>query len=95
MELTQVIKRPLVTEKSMLAQGLSNRYAFEVDAKARKGVIKAAVEQLFKVTVTDVNTLIVRGKIKRVGRSVGQRSTIKKALVTLKSGDKIELFEGV
>jgi large subunit ribosomal protein L23 len=62
---------------------------------SRSLAIRQAVEGLFKVTVTDVRTLVVRGKVKRVGRFSGQRPSWKKAFVTLKPGDNIEFFEGV
>lgn len=95
MEYTQIIQRPLVTEKALSGQGEGGRYAFVVDRRATKGAIRAAVEHLFKVKVAQVNTAIVRGKIKRVGRNAGKRPNWKKALITLKPGNKIELFEGV
>jgi len=92
-----VIKKPLVTEKVLAHSGDENhkRYTFVVDLRADKPLIRSAVEQLFKVHVTDINTSVVRGKNKRIGRSVGRRSNWKKAMVTLKPGEKIELFEGV
>ncbi|HBF13579.1 MAG TPA: 50S ribosomal protein L23 [Deltaproteobacteria bacterium] len=95
MDLHQIIKKPLITEKAVKAQGTGPRYAFVVDLKATKTQIRAAIEQLFNVNVTGINTAIIRGKMKRVGRSVGQKSNWKKALVNLKEGEKIELFEGV
>lgn len=104
----QIIKRPLLTEKSArlretggasTAAAEGEQYAqkvlFEVARDANKIEIRAAVQQLFKVTVTDVRTLVVRGKVKRVGRYSGQRPSWKKAFVTLKPGDNIEFFEGV
>lgn len=91
----QIIKRPLVTEKSMAAQGQADRYLFSVDLKAGKRDVADAVEKLFKVHVVRVNTAVMRGKIKKVGRSSGKRSNWKKAFVTLRAGEKIELFEGV
>jgi len=95
MDLHYVIKKPLVTEKIMAIQAQGPMYAFSVDEKADKLVIKKAVEKIFNVHVTKVNTSIIRGKLKRVGRSQGQRSRVKKAFVQLKEGEKIELFEGV
>lgn len=95
MDLHQIIKRPLVTEKSMILRDTGNQYAFVVESKANKHQIRTAVEKLFKVHVADIKTAIVRGKIKRVGRNSGKRPNWKKALVTLKEGEKIELFEGV
>jgi large subunit ribosomal protein L23 len=74
------------------AQG---KYAFEVDAEANKHQIKEAVEKAFKVRVMAVNVMTVPGKTKRVGRRMVLTPSHKKAIVTLKPGDKIELFEGV
>ncbi|MBF0492027.1 MAG: 50S ribosomal protein L23 [Deltaproteobacteria bacterium] len=95
MNLSQIIKRPLVTEKSSAQKELMNRYSFEVDPKSNKYQICEALESLFKVDVLDIHTLNVRGKTRRVGRNFGRRSNWKKAIVTLKQGQKIEFFEGV
>jgi large subunit ribosomal protein L23 len=92
---SDVLKRPLITEKATHMKGTSNSVAFEVDRKAKKKQIQEAVEKLFKVKVQDVRTMNVCGKIKRRGRTVGLRPGWKKAIVTLKAGDKIEFFEGV
>ena len=94
MELFEVIRRPLVTEKntSLQAQG---KYAFEVAREANKNQVKQAVEKAFKVTVTGVNIISVRGRERRVGRKMVAGSSWKKAVVTLKAGDKIQIFEGV
>ena len=94
MKIHEVIKGPLITEKLDQAREKFRQYSFIVDRKATKHDVRLAVTQLFKVTVEGVRTTIVRGKIKRVGKSVGKRSNFKKAIVTLKEGDKIELFEG-
>ncbi|NVJ06308.1 50S ribosomal protein L23 [Myxococcus sp. AM001] len=94
MNLNDVIKGPLITEKLDKAREKFRKYSFIVDRKATKHDVARAVETLFKVTVEGVNTNIVRGKIKRVGRSIGKRPNFKKAVVTLKQGDSIELFEG-
>jgi large subunit ribosomal protein L23 len=93
-QLFEVLRNPLVTEKntSLQAQG---KYAFKVDRDANKVQVKQAVEKAFKVTVISVNILTVRGKEKRVGRKQVAGSPWKKAIVTLKSGDKIQIFEGV
>jgi large subunit ribosomal protein L23 len=104
----EVIKRPLLTEKSArlretgggasaAAEGDSyaQQVVFEVARDANKIEIRSAIEKLFKVSVTDVRTLIVRGKQKRIGRFAGRRPSWKKAFVTLKPGDNIEFFEGV
>jgi len=94
MHLYKVLQRPLVTEKNSILQA-QGKYAFEVAQEANKVQIKQAVETAFKVTVTGVNVMTVPGKKKRMrGREVMSPSW-KKALVTLKPGDKIELFEGV
>ena len=94
MKMNDVIKGPLITEKMDRAREQFRQYSFLVDKKATKHDVANAVTQLFKVNVEDVKTLIVRGKIKRVGKSIGKRPNFKKAIVTLKEGDKIELFEG-
>ncbi len=90
----QIIRRPLITEKSTQQKEESRQYVFEVDPKANKIEIKAAVEQLFKVKVIKVRTLNVLGKIKRLGRRYGKRPDWKKAIVTLREGDRIDFFEG-
>ncbi len=94
MQLFEVIRRPLVTEKntSLQAQG---KYAFEVAREANKNQVKQAVEKAFKVNVTAVNIISVRGRERRIGRRMVTGSSWKKAVVTLKTGDKIQIFEGV
>ena len=94
MDLTHVIKGPLITEKLDRAREKQRQYSFVVDRDASKHDVARAVSTLFKVTVEGVRTLVMRGKIKRVGKSMGKRPNFKKAFVTLKEGDKIELFEG-
>lgn len=89
-----IIKHPLVSEKSMMGQG-EGRYCFAVDRRANKNTIRQAVEKLFRVHVMQIQTMVVRGKVRRVGRYFGQKPNWKKAFVTLKEGDKISLFEGV
>ncbi len=91
-----VIKRPLVTEKSTLLREAANQVCFEVDPRANKAEIKEAVERLFKVKVVAVNTARVPGESRRVGRRGLRvvRPGWKKAVVTLREGDKIEFFEG-
>ena len=93
-EAHQIIRRPLVTEKSTQQKEKGNQYAFEVDPKANKIEIQSAVERLFKVTVFQVRTCGVMGKVKRLGRKSGKRPDWKKAIVTLKEGDRIDFFEG-
>jgi len=94
MNISDVIKGPIITEKLDAAREKYRQYSFIVDRKATKHDVARAVQQLFKVSVEGVRTNIVRGKIKRVGKSTGKRPNFKKAIVTLKEGDKIELFEG-
>ena len=92
----EVIIRPLImTEKGEVLKEEQNKVLFQVAIKANKKQIKSAVEKLFNVGVTDVNTLIVRGKVGRIGRRTGKRPNWKKAIVTLRDGDTIEFFEGV
>jgi large subunit ribosomal protein L23 len=95
---TQIVLRPVISEKSM-DQSTVNKYTFAVADEANKMQIKAAVEELFKVTVLDVNVLTMKRKEKsrnrRRGRQVGYTSPWKKAVVTIKAGDSIEFFEGV
>ena len=95
MDIYQVIEKPLVTEKGsdMLAQG--NWVLFRVSPAANKIQIREAVQKIFDVKVLHVNTQIVRGKRKRFGRTMGHTKTWKKAMVQLKEGDRIEIFEGV
>ena len=90
----QILKKPLITEKStkMLTEG--NWVAFQVHPRANKIQIKETVEKLFNVKVTKVNTLVVPGKYRRFGRTIGHTKSWKKAMLRLKEGDKIELFEG-
>jgi len=103
-----IIKRPLLTEKgtrlkehggapvgTFSEEELKPQVLFEVALDANKIEIKNAIEALFSVKVVDVHTQIMRGKEKRVGRFMGQRSNWKKAIVTLAAGNKIEFFEGV
>jgi large subunit ribosomal protein L23 len=94
MQLYEVLKRPLITEKSTALQ-TQGKYVFEVSREANKYEIKNAVEKTFKVTVTAVNVITVPGEMHRVGKSRVFRQPRKKAVVTLKAGDKIQLFEGV
>jgi large subunit ribosomal protein L23 len=95
---TQIILRPVISEKSM-DQTTISKYTFAVADAANKMQIKAAVEELFKVTVLDVNVLTSKRKEKsrnrRRGRQVGYTTPWKKAVVTVKAGDSIEFFEGV
>lgn len=90
----EVLRRPIVTEKST-EQIASGKYTFEVASTANKIQIEQAVEQIFKVDVVDVNIIKVHGKMRRVGKHRGLTSPWKKAVVTLREGQRIELFEGV
>jgi large subunit ribosomal protein L23 len=90
----RTIVRPIVTEKSSAAYQDRSEYTFEVHPDANKVAIKQAVEQLFGVKVTGVWTMNQRGKTRRVGKTVGTRSNWKKAIVKLREGDTIEIFEG-
>ncbi|MFH1223733.1 MAG: 50S ribosomal protein L23 [Pseudomonadota bacterium] len=95
-KLYDVIKRPLMTEKSTFIGEKQNSYIFEVAVDSNKHEIKKAVEHLFSVKVVDVNTMVMHGKMKRVGgKFQGRRSKWKKAVITLKEGNKIQLVEGV
>jgi large subunit ribosomal protein L23 len=87
------LKRPLLSEKSTAVQEKLNQVAFEVDVDANKLQIRQAVEKRFNVKVTQVRTLNFMGKLKRMGRFEGRRSSWKKAIVTLAPGQKIEFFE--
>ena len=89
-----VLLHPLLTEKSTALREGQNKFEFVVHPSANKIAVKLAVERVLNVKVIDVNMLNVRGKIKRVGRFEGQRPAWKKAIVTLKAGEKLELFEG-
>ena len=93
MEARDILIKPIVTEKStaLMEQG---KYTFRVPLAATKIQIRQAVEQIFKVKVQAVNTMRYEGKLKRMGRTQGRRSDWKKAVVTLKPGEAIELFEG-
>jgi len=93
--LYDILKRPVITEKATFMRERENAVVFEVDTDATKAEIKQAVEKVFQVSVTGVRTAIVRGKNARVGRSTGRKKNWKKAYVSLKEGDQIELFEGV
>ena len=94
MHLYEILRRPLITEKSTILH-VQGKYAFEVAREANKPQIKQAVEKAFDVQVTAVNVMMVAGKRRRFGRRQLPGHPWKKAIVTLKPGDKIELFEGV
>ena len=94
MHLYEVLRRPLITEKNAMLQA-QGKYVFEIAREANKQQIREAVEKAFKVNVLAVNVMTVPGKTRRVGRRQVLTQSWKKAIVTLKPGDKIELFEGV
>ena len=91
----EIIKRPLITEKTSIQKELYNQLTFEVDRRANRIEIKRAVETVFNVRVSAVKTLQVTGKIKRRGRILGKRRDWKKAIVKLMPGERIDFFEGV
>jgi large subunit ribosomal protein L23 len=93
MDARDIIKKPLVTEKSM-SQMAENKYSFAVDKRANKIQIKKAVEEIFKVKVIDVKTMNMVGKTRRMGRFVGKTPDWKKAIVQLAEGNSIEIFKG-
>ena len=95
MDVYQIVKKPLVTEKGTVMLSEGNWVTFKVHLDANKIEIREAVQKIFTVSVLQVNTQIVRGKRKRFGKSMGQSKPWKKAIVQLKEGDKIEIFEGV
>ncbi|HVC20713.1 MAG TPA: 50S ribosomal protein L23 [Vicinamibacterales bacterium] len=95
MKLTDVIRRPLVTEKTTILRGDGRTMAFEVAASANKVEIRRAIEQLLGAKVAEVRTAVAHGKVKRQGRFVGRRSDWKKAYVRLRAGEKLpEFIEG-
>jgi len=93
-EMYDIIRRPLVTEKTAML-GEQNKYVFEVAPAATKPSVKKAVEQIFAVSVTKVNMLVVKGKTKRFRGTIGQKSDVKKAIVTLAKDNVIDLTGGV
>jgi large subunit ribosomal protein L23 len=94
-DLYNIIKRPLLTERGTHLREKENKYFFEVAKRANKLEIKRAVESLFRVHVTSVHTISLRGKEKKVGRFAGKTPDWKKAVVTLRQGDSIDFIEGV
>ena len=92
-ELSRIIKRPVaLTEKASRLKAENNQVVFEVDRGANKNQIRSAVEQMFGVKVLSVNTLLQRGKVKRMGKGFGKRQNWKKAIVTLRAGDDVSFF---
>ncbi len=95
MRVHQVIRRPLVTEKSNIGREDQNLVTLAVDPRANKHEIRRAVEELFDVSVVDVRTMRMHRKVRRVGKSSGRKPEWKKAMVRLAEGQSIEFFEGV
>ncbi len=95
MEMHRIIKKYLVTEKSTTSKDEANKYTFQVDRGANKIEVGRAVASLFKVKVLDVHIMNVLGKKKRVGKVVGEKSSWKKAIVTLAKDNRIEIIDGV
>jgi len=94
MDIQHVLIKPTITEKSTLLQE-TGKYTFHIAPKANKVEVKEAVEKNFNVTVLDVNITKLRGKMKRYGPRIKKRPDIKKAVVTLQRGDRINLIEGL
>ena len=94
-DVKQILKKHIMTERTSKLLELNNEYVFKVDKKATKYTIKMAIEQAFKVQVDSVRTSVVAGKIRRVGRSEGKTPTWKKAIVRLKAGQSIAIFDNV
>lgn len=92
-DLYERIVEPVVTEKSQDRYATALEYTFRVHPDASKPEIRQAIEKLWDVTVTDVRTMQMRAKLRTRGRAVGRRARWKKAIVTLKEGDKIDIFE--
>lgn len=95
MEQYDIIRGPVVTEKTTLQKELNNQVTFKVDKRANRVEIKDAVEKSFNTKVKQIRTIQVKGKIKQRGRILGKRKDWKKAIVTLLPGQKIDFFEGV
>ena len=95
MDMYQVLKRPLITEKGTRQKEQSNQMIFEVDRRANRVMVRNAVESIFKVKVLSVKLMNVKGKERRVGKNVGRRPDWKKAFVRLGPGENIEFFEGI
>ena len=90
-----IIRRPLITEKTSIQKATSNQLTFEVDRRANRVEIRKAIENVFNVNVASVRTMQVKGKVKQRGWIVGKRRNWKKAIVKLMPGERIDFFEGV
>ena len=95
MNVHEIVRRPLVTEKSSIGREAQNLVTFAVDPRASKLEIRSAVESLFQVKVLDVHTMRMPRKTRRVGKFMGRKPEWKKAIVRLAEGQTIEFFEGV
>ena len=95
MDIYRVIKEPHITEKGSLQKDQNNQISFKVDRSANKVEIRQAVETILKTKVLDVKTMNIKGKKRRMGRSIGKRPDWKKAIVKLAPGENIEFFEGM
>lgn len=95
MEARDILVRPIVTEKSTDLISAQNKYTFLVDLRANKTQIKQAVEEIFDVNVIGVNTMRMRGKMRRQGMTQGRKPDYKKAVISLSDGDSIDVFEGL
>lgn len=93
-DIYQVIKRPLITEKANILKEKENKVSFVVDRAANKAEIKEAVERFLKVKVLRVQVANMKGKPRRIGRTIGKRPDWKKAVVTLGPGERIDFIEG-
>ena len=87
-----VVKRPMITEESTIQTHAHNQYVFQVDPRANKHQVRDAIEQMFQVKVLSVNTMNYAGKLRRRGRTTGRKANWKKAIVTLRQGDVIDLI---
>ncbi len=90
-----IIKRPIITEKTSIQKEDFNQVSFEVDKRANRVEIARSIEKIFNVKVDKTRTIHVKGKVKRRGRILGKRKDWKKAIVTLMPGERIDFFEGV
>ena len=91
----EIIYQAIISEKGTVLRDESNRYVLKVHPQANKIEIKKAIESTFSVKVLDIKTINIKGKAKRLGRFAGRRSNWKKAIVRLKEGDSIDIFESV
>lgn len=94
-EYFNVLKKPILTEKATDLRDRYNHIAFEIDERANKRMVAEAIEKIFNVKVTGVRILNTAGKPKRIGKFSGSRNGFKKAIISLKEGDKVDIFERV